>query len=729
MENDFEKVAEQIKSLCSGFQSIIKRIGNQQDKATQEESQKINNQFLSFVNETTSSLVPPVDLNPIITKRYQKQYEEICNLQQEINRLNNEIDIQTKKFNEKFDEEKRKFNMQVNNMAYNYSEQKEAHDTNHDNQMNDLEEQIYELKETFDSRFTNELEKVVDEKKMLTKVYQNFQKEFDELKTGIDQIDHMDTSDRISRLDSSLHDTCDQISDFSTEKDFTDSMEVKARDMISEFSDTQTEPFDEIEKLEEENLVLKQEIEDLKAKYEPEIMNLKNQLNTIEADCDLKLSATLKSNQKKYDSEFDKIRAEYSKAEEELIDKLNKLKKEKTYTINSLKNELSKIKEKADECQIRMNKRIRSAKLVSATKIQEKENQIQKINVEHKKLIEEMVKSYQKQLNEIKSENSQIKSEINDEINKDNNDSDIIFPEKTFSPRSKQIQARHKIVEPQKMKNIQSPRRMKQSQNEEKDDAKSVLDKIDNTEKEYRKYMHSYQDIKKRLENEIKNDQHNLSIQIQEFGKASEIAQNELKDLNKTLDLKKNEIMNRIPNTYAENNNININQNDKNNDEIIKIKDQDESIRKMKDELDRLRTEVSKRRALQSLQAKHHKEMNEIQSEIDTLEVDTFQKLLKESEKYAEILYNEKIKSNDEIQKTSLKLECVLKELKEAKVEAEESAIKDHQKWNDVRNDISNTTVAMCNKMKSASRPTSSVSKARPIVSSPKLPPLQKSQS
>ena len=675
---DLSEISNQIESISALIKTEIKSIFN--GKAS---NQSKSDNFDNFVDQTSSILVSKNDINNIILSKYKEQYDQISQIQSQVDRISKEINDKTKLFNQKIDEEKRKFNRNINNITNGYFEQKQMHYTNHENQMNDLEDQIYELKEAYDGRLTGDLERVVDEKRMLSKVYQSYQKEYDEIKMGIEN---------------SLKDIClsDESSSF---RDDLDSLEIKLRDIYSEFSDDQ---LDEIEKLDEENKELQNQIDNLKAKYDPEIEELNKKKQAVISEIKAQVNSALQKNQQKYDSEFENIKLHYSNIEEDLINQLNSLKKERATINDTLKNELQQLKTHLASCDARSNKKIRIAKLTASSKIQEKDDEIQR-----------QIDENNKQLDELKQSN---RIEIDQLIQNANNNESKSQNGKVSEPI--------KVSEPKPLKSINSPRRSKNLNatlnslpthsndldiNNNKEQSKRIMETIDRAEMESRQYTSNYYELKQKLENDINEDKSNVLSQISSVEKALKTAQLEFNELMK----KYNEKKALINQSYTQ-------------DSPQESESLNSNFNKLKNELDRLRVEVTKRRLLSSLQAKHQQEMESIDNDMNAIEKETMYALQEKEEEMSEQLINERAKTKEVLHNASNKLISVLKELAIAKAAIEETSLSEKNQWKDIRNDISNSASIASYKAKASTRSTSSVATAPPILSPNNLPPLQK---
>ena len=288
---EFESISSQITSLSNNLKDAIKNIvSNDQKKSSvfsNEEKECYDTDFNSFLECASNLFSAPVDFKPLIAQKYKKQSEQIAKLQNELKRYINDTDKHTKNFNENIDEEKRKFNRSVNNLANNYFDQKEMHNSNHEAQMSNLEDSIYELKTNYEAKLSDGLKKVADEKKLLKKVYQSFQKNYNDIKTGLEsnlkeannQIDvDEDETDKKSNNNYDENNSYTKIDDENYNVNYNDatgSSEVKTRAYMGDILNK----IDEIEEIEQENKKLASQIETMKLKNESEIAQSK--LSTI----------------------------------------------------------------------------------------------------------------------------------------------------------------------------------------------------------------------------------------------------------------------------------------------------------------------------------------------------------------------------------------------------------------------------------------------------------------
>ena len=153
------------------------------------------------------------------------------------------------------------------------------------------------------------------------------------------------------------------------------------------------------------------------------------------------------------------------------------------------------------------------------------------------------------------------------------------------------------------------------------------------------------------------------------------------------------------------------------------IDQQKQAIQQLREEKDRLRIDVSKRKALQALQMKQRQDIEDIEHKINEASSNLNSEIEKSTEELVEQLKEEQRKSNDLIQSASAKLESALKELIDAKSEVEELTIQDMRKWGELRTGIADSTIAICKKLNN--RPISSSLTIRNNTASI-LPPLKK---
>lgn len=710
---EFQTISNQIAVLTSSLKDSIKQMSSANSKLENESKLKNDPSFHSLIEDASNLFSAPVDFRPLITQKYKKQQDQITKLLNQLTRFVNDIEAHSKKFEENVEEEKRKFNRSINNLANNYYDQREMHTSNHEAQISNLEDAIYELKANYEAKLSDGLKKVAAEKQLLKKLYKTVQKNYNDLKPGLESnlpetnsqvyTDNEDNEKDLNKNKNDINDNDnnnyndDNDNDNNNYNDATGSSEVKTRAYMGDILNK----IDEIEEVEQENKKLADQIQAMKLKNETEIAQLKNQLTQIETNTESKLNGALKANQEKYDNDFEAIKSKYAQIESELIKKLNALKKEQSATNNNLKTELSKVKAMSNSCKVKISKKIKEAEIISESKINQKKLELQNLKAEHSKAVEEFLKENKSEAGQIYPENAF-------------NSSSSTNSRPSSSIRRKLSQSKKKVSQPQTPQPANLPRRPMQSNKEDdkidSSDTKSLMEKINESENESMQKIAQYSELKNNLRIKIAEEDAATSNQLSEIEKETEIAQSELNDLLKNLE----ELQQSLSASMSITNSSN---------EIEK--QQKDEINSKKDEINRRRVAVNKRKALQAVQSLHHQEIDKIDEDIQNIIFNSVSQIQQKSEN----LLDEQKKTNETLTESSTKLEAVLKELKEIKIDEEEVAIKERQKWGEIRSSIANSTIDLYNqsKNKNTSRPTSSQS--RPIVSSSKLPPLQKSQS
>jgi hypothetical protein len=136
---------------------------------------------------------------------------------------------------------------------------------------------------------------------------------------------------------------------------------------------------------------------------------------------------------------------------------------------------------------------------------------------------------------------------------------------------------------------------------------------------------------------------------------------------------------------------------------IEEIGTQKAVISQLRDESERLRVDVSKRKTLQAIQMQRIQGIAAIEASMVELEANTQCHIAEMSEKLRE----ERLRNAARMRSESEKLEGALEQLKEVKRLGEDEQVARFVKWNELRASIGESTVSICNRYFSEVRSTS----------------------
>lgn len=176
----------------------------------------------------------------------------------------------------------------------------------------------------------------------------------------------------------------------------------------------------------------------------------------------------------------------------------------------------------------------------------------------------------------------------------------------------------------------------------------------------------------------------------------------------------------------------------KNENELkLKIQNQMEMIRQLKEELQKIRTDDKKKPELIQIQADHRKEMKIMHDQIDHFNNDCKNQIEMKVKEMDDKVLQEKERSTDIVMKMLDRIKEALNQLSEAKRAYEDASLQDQQRWMKLRKEIIDTNMTIlgrdysqneCKKSfsslsKSMARPSSSSNSLQPNSSLPKLNP------
>ena len=699
MRNTQDFYKRELDKFCNTLKDTIKSFDPTSNVDAKPGNEEVfSNNINSMITDLATQIAPKVDARPIMQKRLKQQQMEIEKMKESIKRISRDIQLQTDKFNEEIEGEKRKFLSIANDLTNHYFEQRQASNEIHDNQMIELEDELYELKSTFDKRIADEKEKMEIEKKLLKKYYKSYQKKFDTMKDEL-QDDLNSTNMHIDNLEKEINKNYGQV-------------QKQIDELNAELELRRKEGQEQLEKIEMENKELQDQIDAIKNENEAKIAELQETIDKSETNFEEKLQEALKANQPKLEAEIEAINLKYSNIENELNAKLDKLKKSKSGAAESLQNELLRLKSEVNSIDSKIAKRLKTASAQIDAKIHAKDNELKQLRSEQLKLVEATRNAYQNELSRIKNENENkivlLEQAIMKSVVKNHN-------------ISRQSLNRLRVKEPQQQPSgpivSQTPRRPKVSippiTRTSKDDSniiESLSKEFEIIDKESRNKFASYSNTKKKIETTDKSNKTKASARINEVEKQCKSIREEINALNENINnnIHTEQIIELSPRQIDLKNNID---------------QQKQAIQQLREEKDRLRIDVSKRKALQALQMKQRQDIEDIEHKINEASSNLNSEIEKSTEELVEQLKEEQRKSNDLIQSASAKLESALKELIDAKSEVEELTIQDMRKWGELRTGIADSTIAICKKLNN--RPISSSLTIRNNTASI-LPPLKK---
>ena len=122
---------------------------------------------------------------------------------------------------------------------------------------------------------------------------------------------------------------------------------------------------------------------------------------------------------------------------------------------------------------------------------------------------------------------------------------------------------------------------------------------------------------------------------------------------------------------------------------------QRDEILKLRDELDRLRVEVPKRKPLLGLQAKRREMLANLERSIDDAKHDRLRELTEVINGLSQALKEQRAESAGLIAEASRQLDAALDERRQVMKEIEEVAIASVKKWRDLRCEIGSSILAL----------------------------------
>jgi hypothetical protein len=130
-------------------------------------------------------------------------------------------------------------------------------------------------------------------------------------------------------------------------------------------------------------------------------------------------------------------------------------------------------------------------------------------------------------------------------------------------------------------------------------------------------------------------------------------------------------------------------------------------ISQLRDESERLRVDVSKRKTLQAIQIQRIQAVGAIEASMDLCESNCRSRLAAVTAEMSAKLAEEQKRNAALIQRESQKLEAALEQLKEVQRLGEDDGVGSFAKWNELRGSIGESTLSICDRYFSEARSTS----------------------
>lgn len=715
-----ENLANQIDNFCSELKQTIKEYANYDSTKPAISTSNINLtiNFQNLVSDISSHISPDLKMRQVTTEMIQYQTKEIVQLQETVHNLLSEIEKQNNLYNEAIDSEKKTFQNSVNAVISNYQNSVSDLSLSHDQEIKQLEDSIEEIKMNFDSNIEKEKNEIIQQETELNCTFQTFQGQFNTMKANYEK-ELENLNQQTERLASEINEKYG-------------SYEDQVQEMKEQIEQKQIEYLEEMAQLSQENKEISESIEKVRNENQSKIEELQIKIKNKEKNCERKIQSALKAKLPQLENEINSLTNQFELNERELTSKLESLKKQRSNQTDSLQSELVKLKSEVNSCDSRIAKQLKSDRAKFDAKILAKESELKQFKSDGIKFIEMTRQAHQAELARLKNENENMIVILEQSLMKavsNNEGTQRRIPNPRNKPKPVDNTGKtFQVVEPNpSSQSMQTPRRIKDTtiENVQIDPNISCSNSFESQfalkEKEARGKTNEFTIVKKKAENEARANRAKACAQLNELEKTVKSSEKELIDLKEQLRIEEEKHKEQSKEEEEEDDDESQKVPTKIDELRNSVEQQKAAIQQLKEEKDKLRVEIPKRKALQALHLKLRKDKSEIEEKIKIASAGVNDEIDKIATKMIKTHQEEQQKTNELLSEATIKLESLLMELVNAENEAEEVKMKDIEKWGQLRSGIADSTLSIDKKLNSGRPSSSTVLKGQS-----NLPPLKK---
>jgi hypothetical protein len=671
VSHQIDLLSQEYRQLIHGISSVPSVSSASRVRALTARSNVFFHQFATAICEP-SSIPPALEPNPYFT----------C-LQSEISAIRQGLLDKQHRMMLAIDSLKDEFAKNAERLRVLFKEKKLDEIDRHSRRMHFLEHSADAIEATFSSQIEHAVEGCREETELLHHEVATQEAMAIDLQSAADDFP-------LERVES--------------DADIRNEIETEFRQRLA---DAQAEADSVIEQLETVNRELHCKLNTLKEKYEAERSNLMRQM----ADCsdDLKL----RDLEAAHDAELSQLSETFATEENELNVRLSVMQLTNADRLERLREETSSFRSQADIVGASFARQMKLAESQLQSEIRAKESDLKQLQADQTRALDQLQAQHSLDIERARADARRALAALEDEIIQT-----VALQEQSRRAFEAEIGAmraandrintspRLKPHEPDTDQIENSPRR-KLAQVPPAVDLTLFRQAVSDADVECAKAVAELD--ARRMQRDLRT-----KAAAAQFRQAQSQFQAEQLDLEHELG-KIRERLSEVPTTFET-----IELSPRETELMGKIALQKSAIMQMRDEAERYRVEVPKRKALLGLQAKRREAIAELQKAIDNVRSDQLTKLNDVINELSQGLREQRLRDSEVIADMTGQLDGALEQRRQMFKEIEERMIASVQKWRELRNDISSSTISLCTR----SAPTPMAFSSRP--SEPTLPSLTK---
>lgn len=691
-------ISRKISDTVADTRQAIKHMIIEDGNFSQQESNILENETQEIIRRVASEISPPVSVPQPLEPKIPSSQLQFKLVQNEIRNIKLKLDLKERKFSHSVNVSQYKFDSELELIYEQYQTATNDAILDHQRKMNEMNREISRLKGSLGNVIEENMDSVITTNKELKEMCNNISEQFKLRKSETDE------------LLQSLRTKEKELEQFLKENKTLG--EKEKRILITNYENQiQTIKAENETKIKE----LKEQIQELSKKL-PIVQNeQKNQLDTLteriqkgKEELDAILHPIMTEQKVKHEKEIDELIKSFNQKETELEHEYDQMKTENTKEYNELKSELLVLTERSQEIHNTISTRLSNQEKQLGKFLKAKEEdyrqlqfdlnkQIEQINRENEKEILDMQHQAQEEI--VQLEQNLIQTVTQFEQKKKRLESELVSLK-----RSSQT----KKVKPPNSATSKSPRRHK-GQPRTLSNYDIISQHFQSCDMNARQNNADVSEYKSQRESELRISKARVKTEKDQFNEFESIVGKEIKEMQQKLNIDPKQSSKTVKSeriSTLENN----------------VQLQANQIEILKDELQRLRVEASKRKTVRALQVKHKGNLKRIQEEMQNKKLSNACELRDKIQSYNEVAAAERQNSEKQIIEAENLLSSALTELKRVQLVCETESYKSQQKWYELRNDIAESTLQIVPSVQDI-RPKSS-KPIPPMRTSTILPPL-----
>lgn len=693
----------EICDVIGDYRQIVHTLSYRLSFSQADNIEALGNHTDRIMKNARKMIKPKQVIDQVSEEQARKYIPILTNQNNEVQRLNNEMEKRNQIFNASMRENKKYFDRQLKYLYDEYNSKKIAEIKRYKTKMEKLQDECDRLQTTFDSYLASQIGNCIEEKNSYIARYNQLKEDFDKMK--------MDFETNLTVTDMKVERLSKQLKEMEEEnaKQLTHLMEMgnqKAEELGAKHTKSILEKTATNKKMKED--FVSQSVE-----HKEKIAAIQKQIYDMRNARALELQKMIDEKQKELDNQIKEMKDEHIKVEDELSNRFDQQKATNEVTIKSLQALLDALKKQALESAINYKKTLEDTKRLSQKALDEKNEkltdlvknqrgQIEKMKEKQKKEIAEhlkqneiIVEQLEQKLIKVVNEFDQLQLDLQNEVN-------TLIRQKAqlednYGPSAVSLKSRSSKATLQMRTVVVGSFAPKQpgSMNGKCLTTEDMVSRFNRFDQISHQRSTEFRDIKLKKEGEKKNLKTNLKQDIAQENMKTTSLLDEVRNLkNRLFDLRQkiqNELENNRKKDRFTNNNL------KN-----KVTMQNDTIRQLNEEIQRMQVDDHKKVQLSLEQAEHRNKLKEIQKRVDTYESDKDRIEYDHVNELEEKLKETQDQSKAMIKEAADKLEDALDQYIKIKILFEERSMKDKEKWMELRTDIAESNLKVVNTLKNA---------------------------